>query len=477
MIETDNKKIEEVNSDVSKLLINAHQLKAREIALGNANERKLKLKKLEQSILQHRDAICDGMQKDFNKPATEVDLTEIYPVLLEIRFAISNLSDWMIDKSVPTPLSLFGAKSKIRFEPKGATLIISPWNYPFQLLLAPLVSAIAAGCTAILKPSEYTPHTNLALKQIITECFDADEVSMVEGGVEVSTELLKLKFDHIFFTGSPQVGKIVMSAAAKNLTSVTLELGGKSPTIIDETADLNATVSRIVWAKFINAGQTCIAPDYILIHESQREAFVNKMAAQIERSYGIKSDHSKDFASIINKKHFDRLNNLLNEAETQGAKVVFRGQSNATKNVIAPTLIENISLNSSLMQEEIFGPLLPIITYKEKEEVIDLIQSKEKPLALYVYSKSKKNIDFFLSNTTSGGVGINMSAAHIGNSNLPFGGVNNSGIGKSRGYFGFLEFSNQRAILDQKIKSSVEFLSPPYTSVKHKLISFLMKYF
>jgi len=477
MIETDKKKIEEVNSDVSKLLINAHQLKAREIALGNANERKLKLKKLEQSILQHRDAICDGMQKDFNKPATEVDLTEIYPVLLEIRFAISNLSDWMIDKSVPTPLSLFGAKSKIRFEPKGATLIISPWNYPFQLLLAPLVSAIAAGCTAILKPSEYTPHTNLALKQIITECFDADEVSMVEGGVEVSTELLKLKFDHIFFTGSPQVGKIVMSAAAKNLTSVTLELGGKSPTIIDETADLNATVSRIVWAKFINAGQTCIAPDYILIHESQREAFVNKMAAQIERSYGIKSDHSKDFASIINKKHFDRLNNLLNEAETQGAKVVFRGQSNATKNVIAPTLIENISLNSSLMQEEIFGPLLPIITYKEKEEVIDLIQSKEKPLALYVYSKSKKNIDFFLSNTTSGGVGINMSAAHIGNSNLPFGGVNNSGIGKSRGYFGFLEFSNQRAILDQKIKSSVEFLSPPYTSVKHKLISFLMKYF
>jgi aldehyde dehydrogenase (NAD+) len=477
MIETDKKKIEEVNSDVSKLLINAHQLKAREIALGNANERKLKLKKLEQSILQHRDAICDGMQKDFNKPATEVDLTEIYPVLLEIRFAISNLSDWMIDKSVPTPLSLFGAKSKIRFEPKGATLIISPWNYPFQLLLAPLVSAIAAGCTAILKPSEYTPHTNLALKQIITECFDADEVSMVEGGVEVSTELLKLKFDHIFFTGSPQVGKIVMSAAAKNLTSVTLELGGKSPTIIDETADLNATVSRIVWAKFINAGQTCIAPDYILIHESQREAFVNKMAAQIERSYGIKSDHSKDFASIINKKHFDRLNNLLNEAETQGAKVVFRGQSNAAKNVIAPTLIENISLNSSLMQEEIFGPLLPIITYKEKEEVIDLIQSKEKPLALYVYSKSKKNIDFFLSNTTSGGVGINMSAAHIGNSNLPFGGVNNSGIGKSRGYFGFLEFSNQRAILDQKIKSSVEFLSPPYTSVKHKLISFLMKYF
>lgn len=476
MIETDKY---ELVDDVSGMLqlFEAQKSKSRKIALTNAKERKGKLRRLEQSILKHRDAICEGMWKDFNKPATEVDLTEIYPVLLEIRYALSNLSDWMKDENVGTPLSLFGAKSKIRFEPKGTSLIIAPWNYPFQLLLAPLVSAIAAGCTAILKPSEYTPNTTIALKQIMADSFDADEVSIIEGGVEVSTELLKLKFDHIFFTGSPQVGKIVMSAAAKNLTSVTLELGGKSPTIIDETADLDATVSRIVWAKFINAGQTCIAPDYILIHESQKDAFVKKMATQIEKNYGKKSDHSKDLASIINQKHFDRLTNMLQGAVEQGAKVVFSGVSNSSEKGIAPTLIEGVSLDSAIMQEEIFGPLLPIITYTKKEEVIDLIQSKEKPLALYVYSKSKRNIDYFLNNTSSGGVGINMSAAHIGNSNLPFGGVNNSGIGKSRGQFGFLEFSNQRGILDQKMKSSLEFLSPPYTNGKQKLISFLMKYF
>ncbi len=476
MIGIDKKEVTAEASDVLQLF-DAHQAKSRKVSLSNVKDRKAKLRSLERSILKHRDAICEGMHRDFNKPATEIDLTEIYPVLLEIRHAISNLSHWMKDENVPTPLSLFGAKSKIRFEPKGTSLIIAPWNYPFQLLLAPLVSAIAAGCTSVLKPSESAANTTIAIKKIIQDCFNEDEVSIVEGGVEVSTKLLKLKFDHIFFTGSSQVGKIVMSAAAKNLTSVTLELGGKSPTIIDETADLNATVSRIVWAKFINAGQTCIAPDYILIHEAQKEEFVKKMVEQLEKNYGKNTAETKDMASIINQKQFDRLNTMLKQAIELGAKVVFKGVSNGSEKGIAPTLIEGVSLDSQLMQEEIFGPLLPIIIYEDKREVVDLIQSKDKPLALYVYSKSKKNIDYFLNNTSSGGIGINMSAAHIGNSNLPFGGVNNSGIGKSRGRFGFLEFSNQRGILDQKMKSSIEFLSPPYTSGKQKLISFLMKYF
>ncbi len=476
MIETDKKKFGEGESSISERF-NEHKSKSRKIALSNSAERKVKLRRLEQSILKYRDEICEGMWRDFRKSSTEVDLTEIYPVLLEIRFAIKNLPDWMRDEPVATPISLFGAKSNIRVEPKGTSLIISPWNYPFHLLFAPLVSAIAAGCTAVLKPSESRPHTLKVMKQIIDECFDANEVAIVEGGVDVSTELLKLKFDHIFFTGSPEIGKVVMAAAAKHLTSVTLELGGKSPTIIDETADLNAAVSRIAWAKFINAGQTCIAPDYVLIHASQKDAFIEKMITRIEKNYGAQPADSNDLASIINQRHFDRLSNMIKSAVDGGANVIYSGVSNTTDRIISPTLIEHVPLESEMMKQEIFGPILPILTFEHKEEAVDLILSKEKPLALYVYSKSKKNIAYFLDHTTSGGVGINISAAHIGNSNLPFGGVNNSGIGKSRGHYGFMEFSNQRAIMDQKMKSGLGFLSPPYTSGKQKLISFLMKYF
>ncbi|HAQ70709.1 MAG TPA: aldehyde dehydrogenase family protein [Flavobacteriales bacterium] len=458
-------------------IFKSQQSKTRLIAGSSSKERKAKLKRLERSILQHRDAICEGMWKDFQKPATEVDFTEIYPVLLEIRFAVKNLSEWMKDDHVPTPITLLGATSKIKYDAKGTSLIISPWNYPFQLLLAPLVSAIAAGCTAILKPSEYTPHTSVVVNRIIADCFEADEAVMVEGDVDVSTELLQFNFDHIFFTGAPEIGKVVMTAAAKNLSSVTLELGGKSPTIIDETANLDAVVPRIVWAKFINAGQTCIAPDYILIHESQKEAFVRKMSDQIEKNYGKHPEDSQSYAHIINEKHFNRLSNYLDEAVTNGAVILYGGVTKQDEKVISPTLIDQVSMDGQMMQNEIFGPILPLITYRKKEEVIDFIESKEKPLALYVYSKSRKNIDYFLKNTASGGVGINISALHIGNSNLPFGGVNNSGIGKSRGHFGFLEFSNQRAILDQRIFSSIEFLAPPYTNSKQKIMRFLMKYF
>lgn len=449
---------------------------AKKIRTSTARERIKKLKKLERAILKHRAVLAEGMWKDLHKPKTEVDIMEIYPTLSELRFAVKHLKRWTKDKRVSTPLAFFGARSKVHFEPKGVCLIISPWNYPFQLLFAPLISAIAAGNTAILKPSEFTVHTVAVMKDIINECFSPQEVVIIEGGVPESTALLKLKFNHIFFTGAPSIGKIVMEAAAKNLSSITLELGGKSPTIIDETADLETTCRRVTWAKYINAGQTCVAPDYILVHKSKKEAFVSKMIEQIKEFYSNEAQKSADYVRIISEKHHKRLKSSLDNALLQGGEVAYGGSLDKADKYIQPTLVTDVPLETELMQEEIFGPILPIITYKDKQEVINLIDSKEKPLSLYIYSKSKKNIQYFIDNTTAGGTCINMSAIHVGNPYLPFGGINNSGIGKSRGHYGFIEFSNERAILDQEIFSPLEQMMPPYNSFKQKLIDWTIKY-
>lgn len=455
-----------------------NQQKAHTQALANttAKQRRAKLKLLEKAIFKHQKAIGDAMWADFKKPAAEVDLTEIFPVLTELRFARSHLNEWMQNKHVTTPIAFFGATSKIQYEPKGASLIIAPWNYPFHLVFAPLVSAIAAGCTVIIKPSEFTPNTVKVIKTIIAECFEEKEVAVIEGGVEVSTELLALKFDHIFFTGSTQVGKIVMAAAAKNLTSVTLELGGKSPTIVDETADVKGLAKRIVWAKFTNTGQTCIAPDYILVHESKKEALINSMIENIKWHYGENAIESDSYPRVINEKNHTRLMSYLNEALDQGASLAFGGGSDDKDLYIQPTILENAPFDSKILNEEIFGPLLPIVTFKTKEEAVDLIKSKDKPLAMYIYSKSKKNIDYFLNNTSAGGIGINVSGVHIGNPHLPFGGVNHSGLGKSRGHAGFLEFSNEKAIINQKLVSFTELLAPPYNAKKQRLINLILKY-
>ncbi|GAA4276614.1 aldehyde dehydrogenase family protein [Aquimarina mytili] len=447
------------------------------IGKTKARERIQKLKKLQNVIFTFRKELQEAMWKDYRKPAAEVDLTEIYPVIQEIKFASKHLKRWMKPKRVAKPITMIGSSSWIHHEPKGMSLIIAPWNYPMQLLFAPLVSAIAAGNTVILKPSEFTSHTVDVLKNIVSEAFEEQEIAVVEGGVEVSTALLNMKFNHIFFTGAPEIGKIVMAAASKHLASVTLELGGKSPTIIDETANIKAIVPRIAWAKFVNAGQICIAPDYAIVHESKKEEFIRSMGQQITKHYGDDAANSSDYLRIISPKHFLRLKGYLENTIEQGGKIAHGGTLLEVENYIEPTLVENVPMDSDVMKYEIFGPILPIITYKNRQEVIDLINSKEKPLALYVYSRSKKNIKYFIENTSAGGTCINMSAVHVGNPNLPFGGINNSGIGKSRGHYGFLEFTNERSVLHQKLPSAVEFMAPPYTQLKQRLIDLTLKYF
>ncbi|MDH7447456.1 aldehyde dehydrogenase family protein [Aquimarina sp. 2201CG14-23] len=449
----------------------------RTVGNSSASDRIKKLKRFQKSILKFRKELQDAMWKDFRKPAAEVDLTEIYPVLTEIRFALKHLRDWMKPTHVSSPITMIGTSSWIQYEPKGMCLIIAPWNYPMQLLFAPLVSAISAGNTVILKPSEFTSHTVNVMKIIIEEAFEGKEIAIVEGGVQTSTALLDMKFSHIFFTGAPEIGKIVMSAAAKHLSSVTLELGGKSPTIIDETANIKSIIQRITWAKFVNAGQICIAPDYVLVHESKKEELVRNLSDQIKKHYGNDAMQSPDYLRIINAKHFFRLKKYLENTIKQGGKVVYGGTLDETENYIEPTIVTDLPLDSDLMKYEIFGPILPIITYSDKEDVIELINSREKPLSLYVYSRSKKNIKYFMKNTSAGGSCINMSAVHVGNPNLPFGGINNSGIGKSRGHYGFIEFTNERAMFRQKLPSAIQLMTPPYTGFKQKLIDLTLKYF
>jgi aldehyde dehydrogenase (NAD+) len=435
-----------------------------------------KLKRLKSEILARKIEIRNSIFNDFRKPIAEVDLTEIYVLTSEIDYVIKNLNSWMKPKVVDTPIAMFGSKSWIKYEPKGTCLIISPWNFPFQLALGPLILAVAAGNTVILKPSEHTPHTSAILKEIIQVVFKDDEVLTIEGGVEITTELLKLPFNHIFFTGSPQVGKIVMKAAAEHLTSVTLELGGKSPTIIDESANISIAAKRIAWGKFINNGQICLAPDYLLVHDSVKDEFIKKLKTYIVEFYGNDVEKSNSYARIVNGNHFNRLSLMIEDAVRLGGRIEIGGNVNENENHISPTVITGLDNTSKLMQEEIFGPILPIVTFKTIEEVLTFINEKERPLALYIYSKNKKNIKTIIDNTRAGGTCINNNVVHFSNHYLPFGGINNSGIGKSNGKYGFEAFSNARGILKQNLPSAVDMLMPPYTSLKQKLIDLTIKY-
>lgn len=449
-----------------------------EVKNADSKTRVKKLRSLMKAILKERNSIQQAIFNDFRKAAEEVDITEIYPIVSEIRHTIKNLDRWMMQEDVETPLSLLGSSSYILKEAKGQALIISPWNYPFMLPLSPLVSAIAAGCVAIIKPSEFTPHTSALVRQILAKVFDEKEVAVIEGDHTVSQILLNLKFDHIHFTGSPAVGKIVMAAAAKHLTSVTLELGGKSPVLVDETANVNIAAARIAWGKFVNEGQTCIAPDYVFVHESKKDVLVNALREQIKKLYTDKPAESADLCRIINAKHFERVSSYLHEQGISDTQIACGGNTNPTENYIEPTLVLEPDNQSKLMTEEIFGPVLPIKTFKNVDDALGIINEKEKPLALYIFSSKQKNIDYILHNTTAGGTCINDVMLHIAQPNLPFGGVNNSGIGKSMGYYGFKEFSNERAIFRQHSPmSSIQLMYPPYKSkFKQFLIDFTMKY-
>ncbi len=467
-----NTKLEEIIR-----IFNLQQRNRQKAKNATASERKAKLNKLKDVIFEYRSRIEDALYKDLRKAPVESDYAEIYTVLTEIRFAVSHLNEWMAEVEVETPLSMFGSSSKIIYEPKGTCLILSPWNYPFQLPLVTLASALAAGNTAIIKPSEYTPHTSAILKEVVSKAFNEADVAVIEGDSSVSTELLKLKWDHIHFTGSPAVGKIVMRAASEYLTPVTLELGGKSPAIIDETANLSATAKKLTWGKWLNVGQTCIAPDYVLIHQSKKDEFVTKMKETLLKSFGTDPHASQDMARIVNNKNVLRIKGLLDDAVKNGAKIEVGGQVVEDDNYIAPTILTNVALDSRVMQEEIFGPVLPVVTYKDLDEAMAIVNSKEKPLSLYIFSSSSKNQNFVLNNSSAGGTCINDNVIHITNPYLPFGGVNNSGIGKSTGHFGFKEFSNERAVLKAMHSGSVSTpLWFPYGKLTQTITDFLMKY-
>jgi len=454
--------------------------KSNQYNIGNTSykERVKKLNALKKAIeFSYKDKIRQALYDDFKKPFTETDLTEIYPVVGEIKHAKSHLKSWMKNQTVETPIALLGSSSWFKYESKGVCLIISPWNFPVNLTFGPLVSAIAAGNTVILKPSEMTPHISKVMSDIVKDIFNENEVALVEGEVEVSQELLKLPFNHIFFTGSPNVGKLIMKAAAEHLTSVTLELGGKSPTIIDETANLKSTAKKIAWGKFINNGQVCVSPDYILVKETIKDEFLAELKRQLKYFYSEDVSQSKDYSRVVNEKHFNRLVNHLNDAKDKKATIEIGGKYISEENFIEPTVVSNLPDDASLLQDEIFGPILPIKTYKTIEEAINYINSKEKPLALYIYSKSKKTAHQIINNTRAGSTCINNNVIQYTNHYLPFGGSNNSGIGKSHGLFGFKEFSNERSVLKQHTKGSIEFLFPPYTDFKQKLVDLTIKWF
>lgn len=425
------------------------------------NFRKETLTKLLNEVILHENEIIDALYFDFKKPAFEAVITETSYVISELKDTIKNIKCWSKPRRVFPSLLNFPSKDYIYKEPYGKVLIISPWNYPFQLALCPLISAFAAGNQVVLKPSELTPKTSEIIEKIISKVFHKNQVSVVEGGIEVAQQLLSERWDYIFFTGSVGVGKIVAKAAAENLTPVTLELGGKNPCIIDETANLKLAAKRIAWGKFINAGQTCIAPDYILIQKNMKSHFVDYLKNEITKAYGENPSDSPDYARIINTKNCQRLIHMI-DAE----KVIFGGQTDLKKCYIAPTLIEENSLETELMKDEIFGPILPILTYEKESEIEDIISKYEKPLALYIFTENRIFSKKMIQKYSFGGGCVNDTMVHFSNKRLPFGGVGHSGIGAYHGVLSFDTFSHKKSIL---IKSNLLDLPFRYAPYKGKI--------
>lgn len=415
------------------------------------------LKKLMRSIQKHEEDITAALNKDLNKSAFEAYETEIGIIYNEIRDMIRNLPRWSRIKRVPTPITQFKASSYICSEPYGVTLILSPWNYPFQLTMAPLAGSIAGGNCTVLKPSAYSPNTSQVIREIIEECFDKRYVAVVEGGREANGQLLKQKFDYIFFTGSVSVGKIVMEEAAKNLTHVTLELGGKSPCIVHRDADADISARRIIWGKCVNSGQTCVAPDYILVHEDIKDELILNMKKYIKEFWGDKPCCNSEFPRIVNEKHFERLKRLLDSGS-----VAAGGDFNDKELKISPTILENVKWSDPVMQEEIFGPILPVITYNDLDDVINDINSHPKPLALYLFTRDKKVEKKIVSTISYGGGCINDTIVHLATSYMPFGGVGQSGMGQYHSKWSFDTFTHKKSIMKKSFAVDIRLRYPPY---------------
>ncbi len=455
------------------------RLKEQTVAQSDAATRKTKLLGLQQELLERRSDLHEAMQLDFGKCPEEVDLTEVIPVILEIRHAVRNLDRWMRPAKVRMPLPLIGTASEIHHEAKGVVLIVSPWNFPILLTLGPLVSAVAAGNCAILKPSEHTPNSADAIERLIREVFDKDEVAVLKGGPATAKSLLQLPFDHIFFTGSARVGRIVMEAAATHLSSVTLELGGKSPAIVTDTADIESSANAVAWGKFTNAGQACVAPDYVLADERIADELVPALCTALARltaNQGPEAE-SSDMAGIINESHMNRLEAMIQDALERGATIACGGKIDRSSERLEPTVLTGVSLDSQMMQQEIFGPLLPVITYERMDQAIEFSNRLDPPLALYIFTDEPRVADEIMSRSKSGGVVINDVGIHFANPHLPFGGIKSSGIGRSHGHAGFLAFSNERSVMRQRLRRPpTRAFYPPFGETTRKLIDWFLRF-
>ncbi|MBI2394204.1 MAG: aldehyde dehydrogenase family protein [Deltaproteobacteria bacterium] len=419
-------------------------------------------------LVDREDEILDALHVDVGKPRLEGWIAEVGFMVKEVDHTIKHLAEWMRPEKVAAPLVLQPARAEIHKEPLGVCLVISPWNYPFQLAMAPLVGALSAGNCVLIKPSEVAPHTSALLARLLPQYLEPDAVAVIEGGVRETTELLEQQFDHIFYTGNGHVGRIVMTAAAKHLTPVVLELGGKSPCIVDKQVDLDVAARRITWGKFYNAGQTCVAPDYVLVHEQVRDAFLDKVRATVREFYGDDPKKSPDYGRIVNERHHKRLSQLLRSGEA-----VTRVDVDEADRYISPTVLRDVSTDSKAMEDEIFGPILPVLSYREPEEVLRFINDRPKPLALYVFSENESLQSKILANTSSGGVSINHVWLHLGVPDLPFGGVGESGLGAYHGKYSFDTFTHKKGVLRKPLKMDPPIMYPPYDGLKARLLKLL----
>lgn len=426
------------------------------------------LKNLKRAIKSNEDLLLDALKKDLNKCESESYLCEIGIIYDEIATHLKHLKKWMKDQRKPTPIVQFKSTSFVSPEPYGVVLIMAPWNYPMQLCFAPLIGAISAGNCSIIKPSAYAPAVSNAISKIISESFDPKFIAVVEGGREQNNALLEEKFDYIFFTGSVAVGKVVMAAAAKHLTPISLELGGKSPVIVDKTADIEVAARRIAFGKILNAGQTCVAPDYLFIHQDIKQEFVDKYQQAVDQFFP-KGDYS-DYPHIISDKHFQRLLTLM-----QGETIILGGKTDETNRFIAPTLLDNVRLDAPIMQEEIFGPILPLIEYTDIQQCIDFIISRPKPLAFYLFTTSKIVEKRFLDSCTFGGACINDTMIHLATPHMGFGGVGESGMGSYHGKFSFDTFSHYRSIVRKSFFPDLRMRYRPYNKAKDALVRLFLK--
>ncbi len=424
---------------------------------------------LQAALCQYHRDITAALHADLRKPAFEAVMGEIDITQQELAYTRRHLKRWMACRRVRTPLLHFPSRSYTQYEPRGSVLIISPWNYPLQLALSPLIAALAAGNCVVLKPSEHATQTSALLQRMLSSCFPPEHVQVVEGGIETSDVLLGMPFDHIFFIGSHTVGKIVMAKAARHLVSVTLELGGKSPCIVDRDVPLRDTARRIVWAKFFNSGQSCIAPDYLLVHTDSKDALLAALCRTIIAFYGERPQRSTSLARIINRQHCERLISYLSEG-----KVIHGGQYDLNDNFIAPTLLDDCRLDSRIMREEIFGPLLPIFTFQDNAQLAAIVSRNDNPLALYLYSRDKRRISYVTRNIAFGSGCINDALIQYGIMGLPFGGKGNSGLGKCHGKHGFAAFSHQKSITHRAFGFDQALRFPPY-SKNLRLLKLLLR--